>query len=297
MSGAKEIRSKIKSIKSTQKITRAMEMVAASKMRKSQERMRASRPYAERIRDVISHLATGQLEYQHPYLIERPVKNIGLIVISTDRGLCGGLNVNLFRVLVQKMKAWHDQKIPIEVCTIGRKAEIFFRRSGGNILASISHLGDKPGIQDIIGTVKLMMDAYDEERIDQLYLMNNEFVNTMTQKPRIEMLLPVLEKPQVTKPTTGFTAEKEKYSWDYIYEPEPKALLDALLLRYLESLVYQGVIENGASEQAARMVAMKNASDNAASLISDLQLMYNKARQASITRELSEIVGGAAAIL
>lgn len=295
MSGAKEIRSKIKSIKSTQKITRAMEMVAASKMRKSQDRMRASRPYAERIREVISHLATGQLEYQHPYLKERPVRGVGLIVISTDRGLCGGLNVNLFRQTVQSMKIWHEKNIPIEICTIGRKAEIFFRRSGGNIIASVSELGDHPGIEDVIGTVKLMMDAYDEGRIDALYLISNEFINTMTQKPKVEMLLPVLEKPKES------TLKKEKvkenqYSWDYIYEPAAKELLDALLLRYLESLVYQGVIENGASEQAARMVAMKNASENAGSLISDLQLMYNKARQASITRELSEIVSGASAV-
>lgn len=293
MSGAKEIRSKIKSIKSTQKITRAMEMVAASKMRKSQDRMRASRPYAARIREVISHLATGQLEYQHPFLEERPVHGIGLIVISTDRGLCGGLNVNLFRTLVQNMRVWNEKNIPLEICTIGRKAEVFFRRMGGNITASISQLGDKPGIEDIIGTVKLMMDAYDEQRIDQLYLMSNEFVNTMTQKPRVEMLLPILEKPAIKNEVK---IGNEGYSWDYIYEPAAKALIDALLLRYLESLVYQGVIENGACEQAARMVAMKNASDNAASLISDLQLMYNKARQASITRELSEIVGGAAAV-
>lgn len=294
MSGAKEIRSKIKSIKSTQKITRAMEMVAASKMRKSQDRMRASRPYAERIRGVISHLATGQLEYKHPFLEKRPVKRIGLIVISTDRGLCGGLNVNLFRATVQHMKTWHEQAIPVEICTIGRKAETFFRRMGGDIIASVSQLGDHPGIEDIIGTVKMMMDAYDENRIDQLFLISNEFVNTMLQKPKIEMLLPVLEKPVTDEKKK--TSNAPQYSWDYIYEPDAKQLLDALLLRYLESLVYQGVIENGASEQAARMVAMKNASENATSLISDLQLMYNKARQASITRELSEIVGGAAAV-
>lgn len=292
MSGAKEIRSKIKSIKSTQKITRAMEMVAASKMRKSQDRMRASRPYADRIRKVISHLSTGQLEYQHPYLQERPLKRAGLIVISTDRGLCGGLNINLLRVAVQNMRAWNQNNIPIEICTIGRKAELFFRRVGGNIIASVSQLGDKPKIQDIVGSVRLMMQAYEEEKIDQLYLLSNEFVNTMTQKPKLEMLLPVLEESTKKEMNT----EKENYSWDYIYEPDAKELLDALLLRYLESLVYQGLVENGACEQAARMVAMKNASDNAASLISDLQLMYNKARQASITRELSEIVAGASAV-
>lgn len=291
MSGAKEIRSKIKSVKSTQKITHAMEMVAASKMRKSQERMRASRPYAERIRNVISNLATGRLEYQHPYLIERQPKRVGMIVISTDRGLCGGLNVNLLRTTVQQLREWQAQDVPVDICTIGRKAELFFRRFGGHLVASVSHLGDKPSIQDIIGTVKVMTDAYDEQRIDRLFLIYNEFVNTMSQKPRVELLVPILEKP-----LDPSTKTRGKFSWDYIYEPSAKELIDALLVRYLESLVYQGMVENGASEQAARMVAMKNASDNAAGLISDLQLMYNKARQASITRELSEIVAGASAV-
>lgn len=292
MSGAKEIRSKIKSVGNTQKITGAMGMVAASKMRKSQDRMRASRPYAERIRKVIARLATGRLEYQHPYLVEREPKRIGIMVISTDRGLCGGLNVNLLRTTVQKLREWQAKHIAVDICTIGRKAEIFFRRFGGNLVASVSHLGDKPSIQDIIGTVKVMIDAYDEQRIDRLFLVYNEFVNTMTQKPYVELLLPILENPI----ELASQAQAPKFAWDYIYEPSAKELLDALLVRYLESLVYQGIVENGASEQAARMVAMKNASDNAASLISDLQMMYNKARQASITREISEIVAGASAV-
>jgi F-type H+-transporting ATPase subunit gamma len=264
-----------------------MEMVAASKMRRAQERMRASRPYAQRIRTVISHLASGRLEYQHPYLIERQPKRVGYMVISSDRGLCGGLNVNLLRATVQAMRSWDEKNIPIDICTIGRKAEGFFRRMGGNVVASISQLGDRPGIQDVIGTVKVMLDAYDTEKLDRLYLVYSEFVSTMTQQPRVEMLLPIVD----TEPE-----QERKYARDYIYEPDAKELLDALLVRYIESLVYQGIVENGASEQAARMVAMKNASDNARELIDDLQLMYNKARQAAITRELSEIVAGAAAV-
>lgn len=298
MPGAKEIRTQIKSIKNTQKITHAMEMVAASKMRKSQERMRASRPYATRIQSVISHLATGQLEYQHPYLVQRQPKRIGLMVVSTDRGLCGGLNANLFRSLVHTLRGWHEKHIPVDICTFGRKAELFFKRMGGNVVASLSDLGDAPKLQDILGAVSVMTTAYNEHKIDQLYLVYNEFVNTMTQKPKTEMLLPIIAKPneqEINKKENK--SEKEKvYSWDYIYEPSPKELIDALLLRYLESLVYQGVVENSASEQAARMVAMKNATENASTLIADLQLVYNKARQASITRELSEIVAGAAAV-
>jgi len=292
MSGAKEIRSKIKGIKSTQTITRAMEMVAASKMRKSQDRMYASRPYAKRIRSVIEHLLTGRLEYQHPYLEERDPKRVGFIVIATDRGLCGGLNTNLFRTTVQAMRGWHDKNIPLDICTIGRKAEQFFRRLGGHMVATISQLGDIPSVQNIIGAIKVMMDAYDQGQIDRLYLMSNKFVNTMTQVPTIDLLLPVL--PALS--TEATKTEQSSYAWDYIYEPAPKELLDALLIRYLESLVYQGVVENGACEWAARMIAMKSASDNAAKLISDLQRMYNKARQAAITRELSEIVAGAAAV-
>lgn len=287
MSNAKEIRTKIKSVKNTQKITRAMEMVAASKMRKAQDRMRASRPYARVIKKVISHMATGRLEYQHPYLVERQPKRVGFMVISTDRGLCGGLNANIFRTTVQNMQEWDNKNIPIDICAIGRKAEGFFRRMGGHVIASISQLGDTPGIQDVIGTVKVMLDAYDLEEIDRLYLVYSEFVNTMTQRPRVELLLPIID----TEP-----AERSRYAWDYIYEPDAKELIDSLLIRYVESLVYQGIVENGASEQAARMVAMKSASDNAGELIDELQLMYNKARQAAITRELSEIVAGAEAV-
>lgn len=290
MAGAKEIRTKIKSIKSTQKITRAMEMVAASKMRRAQERMRASRPYAERIRRVISHLASGRLEYQHPYLLEREPKQVGFIVISTDRGLCGGLNANLLRATVLAMREWDKNQIPIELCTVGRKAEGFFRRLGGNVVASLVQIGDKPGIQDVIGTVKVMLDAYDEGTIDRLYLVYNEFENTMKQTPRVNLLLPVLP----TKESSEIV--KKSYAWDYIYEPDAKQLLDALLIRYIESLVFQGIVENIACEQAARMVAMKNATENSKEIINELQLMYNKARQASITRELSEIVAGAAAV-
>lgn len=287
MAGAKEIRTKIKTIKSTRKITGAMEMVAASKMRKAQERMRASRPFAACIRRVISHLATGRLEYQHPYLIEREPKKVGFMVISTDRGLCGGLNFNLFRTTLQAMREWHDKNIPIDICAIGKKSEAFFKRFGGNIIAFTSDLGDKPSIQDLIGTVKVMLDAYNTGELDRIYLVYNEFINTMSQKPRVDLLLPIVD----THPE-----KLTRYSWDYIYEPNAKTLLDALLVRYIESLVYQAIVENGACEQAARMVAMKNASDNAAEIISDLQLIYNKARQAAITRELSEIVAGAAAV-
>jgi F-type H+-transporting ATPase subunit gamma len=291
MANAKDIRTQIKSIKSTQKITRAMEMVAASKMRRAQERMRASRPYSERIRNVISHLAMGRLEYHHPYLEEREPKRVGFIVVATDRGLCGGLNANLFRAAVQSMKNWHEQNIPIDICTIGRKSEGFFRRLGGNVLASITQLGDKPKVQDIIGAVRAILDEYDDERLDRVYLVYNEFVNTMKQTPRVELLLPIIPAPKDPQ-----NNEVSHYAWDYIYEPDAKQLLDSLLVRYIESLAYQGVVENGACEQAARMVAMKSASENAAELISDLQLAYNKARQAAITRELSEIVAGAAAV-
>lgn len=296
MAGAKEIRAKIKSIKSTQKITRAMEMVAASKMRRAQERMRASRPYANRIRGVVSHLSTGRLEYQHPYLLEREPKHVGFIVISTDRGLCGGLNVNLFRTAVQSMREWNAKHIPIDICSIGRKAETFFRRHGGNVVASLVQLGDKPGINDVIGTVKVMLDAYDEGLIDRLYLIYNKFINTMHQEPQVELLLPILPNESLVKAMSSEWRDQSGYSWDYIYEPDAKELLEALLIRYIESLVYQGLVENVACEQAARMVAMKNASENAQDLISELQLIYNKARQAAITRELSEIVAGAAAV-
>lgn len=289
MASGKEIRSKIASVKNTQKITRAMEMVAASKMRKAQDRMRASRPYADKIRNVIRHLAQAHQEYQHPYLTSREVKKVGFIIVSSDRGLCGGLNTNLFRTLLRTMREWDEKGVPVELCIIGQKANAFFRRFSGSIVAQATHLGDSPHVKDLIGTVKVMLDNYQEGNIDRLYLAFNEFVNTMTQRPEIEQLLPI-------DASVGKTDEKLGHHWDYLYEPEAKEVLEQVLIRYIESLVYQGVVENIACEQAARMVAMKAASDNAGGFIDDLQLAYNKARQAAITQELSEIVSGAAAL-
>jgi len=287
MAAAKEIRTKIASVKNTQKITKAMEMVAASKMRKAQNRMQAARPYANKIRNVIAHLAHAHSEYKHPFMIEREqVKRIGLIIVATDRGLCGGLNSNLFRDLLKRMSEWKKQGVEIELCIIGTKAVGFFGRLGLSIVGQATHIGDEPGVESLIGTVKIMLDKYMAEEIDELYLACNEFVNSMTQKPVIEELLPLQPSDE----------EELKHHWDYIYEPEAPAAIDQLLTRYIESLVYQGVVENIACEQAARMVAMKSASDNAATLIEELELVYNKARQAAITQELSEIVGGAAAV-
>jgi len=288
MASGKEIRTKIKSIQNTQKITSAMEMVAASKMRKAQDRMAASRPYSEKMRQVIHHLAFAHTEYRHPYLQDRPgVRRVGYIIVSTDRGLCGGLNNNEFKSVLASMKQWRDQDVEVDYCTIGSKALNFFKRLKGNILSQASHLGDAPAMHDLIGTVKVMLDAYNDGKIDRLYLVFNEFVNTMTQKARIDQLLPVVSIRQ---------EDELKHHWDYIYEPDAKIVLDGLLTRYIESLVYQGVIENIACEMAARMIAMKAASDNAGNLIDELQLVYNKARQAAITQEISEIVGGAAAV-
>ncbi|AMO79570.1 ATP synthase F1 subcomplex gamma subunit [Pseudomonas citronellolis] len=286
MAGAKEIRSKIASIKSTQKITNAMEKVAVSKMRKAQMRMAAGRPYAERIRQVIGHLANANPEYRHPFMIERPVKRVGYIVVSSDRGLAGGLNINLFKALVKDMSAQREAGAEIDLCVIGAKGASFFKNYGGNVVAAISHLGEEPSINDLIGSVKVMLDAYLDGRIDRLYVVSNKFVNTMTQKPTVEQLVPLVAEDN----------EDLKHHWDYLYEPDAKALLDGLLVRYVESQVYQAVVENNACEQAARMIAMKNATDNAGDLISELQLVYNKARQAAITQEISEIVGGAAAV-
>jgi F-type H+-transporting ATPase subunit gamma len=286
MSGAKEIRGKIASIKNTQKITKAMEMVAASKMRKAQDRMQETRPYAQKIQNVISHLAHAHPEYKHPFLIERETKRIGLIVISTDRGLCGGLNINLFKKTVLAMKEWDAAGHEIDLTLIGTKSNAFFKRIGGNIVSSTSNLGDAPSIIELIGTVKIMLDAYEEGTIDRLYLAHNIFVNTMSQQPELKQLLPVI----------GAEDEELKAHWDYIYEPDSPPVMDALMIRYIESLVYQGVVENQACEMAARMVAMKAATDNAGNLIDELQLIYNKARQAAITQEISEIVSGAAAV-
>ncbi|MEJ2591381.1 MAG: F0F1 ATP synthase subunit gamma [Candidatus Thiodiazotropha sp.] len=286
MAGAKEIRTQIGSIKNTRKITSAMEMVAASKMRKAQQRMAATRPYAEKMRNVIGHLFHAHPEYKHTFMIEREVKRVGYIIVSSDRGLCGGLNNNLFRKLFREMKQYRDDGVEVDFCTIGNKALGFFSRFGGNVVSQATHLGDAPHIEDLIGTVKVMLDAYSEGTIDRIYIAYNDFVNTMTQNPTIEQLVPIPE-----------TMEKElRHHWDYIYEPDSKEVLDNLLGRYVESLVYQAVVENGACEQSARMVAMKAASDNAGSLIDELQLIYNKARQAAITQEISEIVSGAAAV-
>ncbi len=286
MAGAKEIRTQISSIKSTQKITSAMEMVAASKMRKAQERMETSRPYAQRIRQVVGHVANANAEYQHSFMIEREVRRVGYIIVSTDRGLCGGLNINLFKKTVENMKVWRDQDVQIDLCLIGSKGLSFFRSFGGNVVAAMTHIGDSPNIGDLIGGVKVMLDSYDRGDIDRLYVVQNEFVNTMTQKPKIQQLLPLVPDDD----------ESLKRPWDYLYEPDAKELLDGLLVRYIESQVFQAVVENNACEQAARMVAMKSATDNAGNLIDDLQLVYNKARQAAITQELSEIVSGAAAV-
>lgn len=287
MAGAKEIRDKIKTIESTKKVTLAMEMVAASKMRKAQERMEASRPYAKKIRDVIGHLSLAHPEFRHPYLEEREtIRRIGFVIVSTDRGLCGGLNINLFRKVLVSMRDWKDQGVELKLCVIGTKAGNFFRRFGGDITAEAKHLGDRPHLTDIIGPVRVMLKAYEGGEIDRLFLVENEFINTMTQRPQLTQLLPVekADDPQL------------KHHWDYIYEPEAQGVLQELLTRYIESQVYQAVVENVACEMASRMVAMKSASDNAGKLINELQLAYNKARQESITKELAEIVGGAAAV-
>ena len=288
MAGAKEIRNKIGSVKNTQKITSAMEMVAASKMRRAQERMSASRPYAETMRKVIGHIAQGNLEYKHPYLIEREVKRVGYIVVSTDSGLCGGLNINLFKTALHNMRDWSAKGAKVDLALIGSKASNFFERHGAKVKAHVSGLGDSPSVNDLIGSVKVMLKAYDNGEIDRLYLVYNKFINTMVQQPKVDQLLPL--------PVTEDSKLNKKHHWDYLYEPDPKQLLDTLLIRYVESQVYLGVVENLASEQAARMVAMQAATDNAGNLINDLQLVYNKARQASITQELTEIVSGAAAV-
>lgn len=286
MPGTKEIRNKIASVKSTQKITKAMQMVATSKMRRAQERMKLARPYADKIRAVIGHLNEANPDYRHPFLMAREPKSIGIIVISTDRGLAGGLNANLFKQTLILLREWQEKGAQVSLCLIGSKGLAFFRRLGLPILANVTGMGDKPHVKDLIGAVKVMLDAYRDAKIDRLFLVNAQFVNTMTQKPHVEQLLPV---------ETIDTDELAEH-WDYIYEPEAAAILDGLLMRYIESQVYRGAVENVASEMAARMVAMGAASDNAGELIGELQLVYNKARQAAITKELAEIVGGAAAV-
>ena len=287
MAGSKEIRTKIKSVQNTRKITKAMEMVAASKMRKAQERMRTARPYAEKIRNVAAHIAQANPEYRHPFLVERDsVKRIGIIVITTDKGLCGGLNTNILRLAMNKMKEWETEGEEIEVCAIGNKGLGFMQRLGANIVSNVIGLGDKPAMEKMIGAVKIMLDGYTQDRFDRVMIFNTRFVNTMKQEPTMEQLLP-LSGEAIGAPTGN---------WDYIYEPDAKVVLEQVLTRYIEALIYQAVTENMASEQSARMVAMKAASDNAATVIDELTLIYNKTRQAGITKELSEIVAGAAAV-
>ncbi len=288
MAGEKEIRSKIASVKNMQKITSAMEKVAASKIRKAQLQMEASRPYAQRIRRVVGHLTHANPDYKHPFMTERDVKRVGYIVISTDRGLCGGLNANLFKSVIGEIANWQSEEVKVDLALVGAKAVAFFRRMGGSVVGTASHLGDKPTVNDLIGSIKIMLDAYDEGKIDRLFLVHNVFVNSMTQTPDVVQLLPA----------TGISADDDELQehWDYIYEPDARELLDDVLMRYVESQVYRGAVENFACEMAAKMVAMKSATDNAGEIIDGLQLEYNKARQAAITQEISEIVGGAAAV-
>ncbi len=286
MANLKEIRTKIGSVKNTQKITKAMEMVAASKMRRTQVRMEETRPYADKIRAVIGHLYQANPEYRHPFLVEREVKRVGYIVVTTDRGLCGGLNVNTFRALLKDMQAWRDKDIEVDLCLIGAKGVQFFRRLDVNVVGATTHIGEDPKVTDLVGAIKIMLDSYIEGGIDRLFLMHSEFVNTMSQTPKINTLIPV----------QAVDADDLPQHWDYIYEPDAVDLLDSVLMRYIESQVYRGTVENVACEMAAKMVAMKSASDNAGKMIDDLQLVYNKVRQAAITQEISEIVGGAAAV-
>jgi len=287
MAGGREIKTKIKSVQNTRKVTRALEMVSASKIRKAQDRMKTSRPYARVIKQVIGHLAQANSDYRHPYMVERKdVKRVGYVIVSSDRGLAGGLNNNLFRKLLGEFRKWQEQGVEVDVVTIGQKASVFFRRIKVNMLASVTHLGDQPHVEQLIGVIKVVLDAYSAGTVDRVFVCYNDFVNTMTQRAAFDQLLP-LPAPET---------QVAKHDWDYIYEPDAQTVLDHVLTRYIESLVYQAVLENVASEHAARMVAMKSASDNATKLIGTLNLVYNKARQAAITQEISEIVGGAAAV-
>ena len=291
MASLKEIRAKVASIKSTQKITRAMQMVAASKMRRAQERMQLGRPYADSMRRVVSHLVKASPDYKHPYLVPRAVNRVAYIVVSSDRGLAGGLNINLFKKLMQHVKQQKSQSVETRFAVIGQKGVSFFKTFGGTVIAAETHYGDNPSFEQLSVPVQVMLDAYNRGEIDEIYMVYNKFVNAMTQNPSVQRLLPIAAESLVDE-----TMENREYSWDYIYEPTTKELLDGLMGRYVESIVYQGVVENIASEQSARMVAMKAATDNAGNLINELQLVYNKLRQAAITREISEIVGGAAAV-
>jgi len=286
MASAKELRKQIGSIKNTQKITSAMEMVAASKMRKAQERMAKGRPYSDCIRAVIGHVANASAEYRHHYMAEREIKRVGYIIITTDKGLCGGLNVNLLKRVVQELKKLSEEDIEYDLCLIGNKGAQFFRSYGGNVVAASNHISETPQMSDLIGSIKVMLDAYEEGKVDRIYLANNVFINTMTQSPTIRQLVPL----------DAIEDDSLRHHWDYIYEPDARALIEDLIIRFLESQVYQGVVENVACEQAAKMIAMKNATENAGDLIDELELIMNNARQAAITQELSEIVGGAAAV-
>ena len=286
MANAKELRKQIGSIKNTQKITSAMEMVAASKMRKAQERMARGRPYSDHIRSVIGHVANASPEYHHQFMVERDVQRVGFIVITTDKGLCGGLNINLLKKVIGEIKTWSEQGIEYDLCLIGNKGAQFFRSYGGNVVAASSHVSESPQISDLIGSIKVMLDAYEEGKVDKIFLANNVFVNTMIQTPTIRQLVPLDPEED----------EGMKHRWDYIYEPDARQLIEGLVTRFIESQVYQGVVENVACEQAAKMIAMKSATDNAGDLIDELQLIMNNARQAAITQELSEIVSGAAAV-
>ncbi|MGN6729760.1 MAG: F0F1 ATP synthase subunit gamma [Rhodanobacteraceae bacterium] len=304
MAGAREIRSKIKSVANTRKVTRALEMVSASKIRRAQDLMRASRPYAKHMRRVIAHVAQATTDFRHPALREREVKRVGYIIVSTDRGLCGGLNANLFRKLLGEIREWEDKGVEVDVVAIGQKASAFFRRVKVNMAASVSHLGDRPKLEKLVGVIKVMNDAYMQGRVDRVYLCFNDFINTMSQRPRTDALLPlpavakqIAETvPDAETPSAQTAMVNRENGWDYIYEPEAEPVISHLLERYIEALVYHAVLENLASEHAARMVAMKSASDNATKAIDTLTLIYNKARQAAITQEISEIVGGAAAV-
>ncbi|BFL68980.1 F0F1 ATP synthase subunit gamma [Moraxella osloensis] len=291
MASLKEIRAKVASIKSTQKITRAMQMVAASKMRRAQERMQLGRPYADSMRRVVSHLVKASPDYKHPYLVPRAVNRVGYIVVSSDRGLAGGLNINLFKKLMQHVKQQKSQSVETRFAVIGQKGVSFFKTFGGTVIAAEAHYGDNPSFEQLSVPVQVMLDAYNRGEIDEIYMVYNKFVNAMTQNPSVQRLVPIAAESLVDEKMAN-----REYSWDYIYEPTTKELLDGLMGRYVESIVYQGVVENIASEQSARMVAMKAATDNAGNLINELQLVYNKLRQAAITREISEIVGGAAAV-
>jgi len=297
MPGTKEIRLKIKSVQNTRKITKAMEMVAASKMKKAQERMRSGRPYAQRILNIAMHAAAANSEYRHELLSRREsVNRVGAIVITTDKGLCGGLNTNLLRVVLNQHKDWLARGIEVEYCTIGNKGLGFVNRMGGKIVSQVVNYGDRPALERLIGPVKMLIDGYSENRLDEVHLFSNRFVNTMKQEPTHVTMIPIPKEWQAADGTAFSAEEVRSGSWDYLYEPDPKSVLDELLVRYLETFVYQAAAENIASEQSARMVAMKAASDNALSIIEELQLIYNKNRQAAITKELSEIVGGAAAV-